>query len=85
MTASGSGAPPPPGAQEAFVANDPERYFRPPYVGGRGWQGVYLDVPVDRSDVAQHVAHAQRQVAPRALIAKLDPVPLPQVLDSEAT
>jgi hypothetical protein len=36
-----------PGAQETLVAAAPERFFRPPYVGHRGWIGVYLDVPVD--------------------------------------
>lgn len=24
---------------------DQEHYFVPPYVGGRGWVGAYLDVP----------------------------------------
>jgi hypothetical protein len=33
----------PPGAQEALVAAAPERFFRPPYVGGRGWIGLRLD------------------------------------------
>ena len=33
----------PPGAQEALVAARPDRFFRPPYVGGRGWLGVWLD------------------------------------------
>jgi Family of unknown function (DUF5990) len=37
----------PAGAQEALVGNDDAHFFRPPYVGGRGWLGVYLDVPVD--------------------------------------
>jgi hypothetical protein len=27
----------PPGSQEELVAAAPQRYFRPPYVGGRGW------------------------------------------------
>lgn len=36
----------PPGAQEELVAAGPERFFRPPYVGHRGWLGVWLDVPV---------------------------------------
>ena len=31
------------GAQEALVYQDPERFFVPPYVGGRGWVGVRLD------------------------------------------
>lgn len=31
------------GVQESLVEEDPGRYFRPPYVGGRGWVGAYLD------------------------------------------
>lgn len=32
-----------PGLQEAMVADAPEVYYRPPYVGGAGWIGVELD------------------------------------------
>lgn len=53
----------PPGAQETLAAADPERYFRPPYVGHRGWVGVYLDVDVDWDEVADLVADAHRLVA----------------------
>jgi predicted DNA-binding protein (MmcQ/YjbR family) len=52
----------PPGAQETLVASDPERFFRPPYVGVRGWLGVYLDVPVDWEEVARLVRDAHRYV-----------------------
>jgi hypothetical protein len=62
----------PPGAQEAFVGDDPARFFRPPYVGHRGWLGVYLDVPVDWDDVADRVIDAYRTVAPKRLAARLD-------------
>jgi predicted DNA-binding protein (MmcQ/YjbR family) len=62
----------PPGAQEAFVLDDPERYFRPPYVGTRGWLGVYLDVEVDWDVVAEVVEDAYRLVAPKRLVAQLD-------------
>jgi len=31
------------GVQESLIEDEPERYFRPPYVGGRGWVGAYLD------------------------------------------
>src|ERR1700685_2649424 len=31
------------GVQESLTQGDAERYFRPPYVGGRGWVGAYLD------------------------------------------
>ena len=33
----------PPGAQEDLVAADPKHFFRPPYVGHKGWLGIRLD------------------------------------------
>ncbi|MGH3739440.1 MAG: MmcQ/YjbR family DNA-binding protein [Micromonosporaceae bacterium] len=62
----------PPGAQEALVASDPQRFFRPPYVGHRGWLGVYLDVPQDWAELAEIVQDAYRAVAPKTLVAKLE-------------
>jgi len=62
----------PDGAQEVLVAQDPERFFRPPYVGHRGWLGVYLDVPVDWDEIADLVTAAWRMVAPKRLLAQLD-------------
>ncbi len=62
-----------PGVQEALAASDPRRFFRPPYVGVRGWVGVYLDVPdVDWDEVAELVVDAYRSVAPKRLVARLD-------------
>jgi hypothetical protein len=48
----------PAGAQRRWIALDDHRFFRPPYVGGRGWIGVYLDVEQDWGDVAEIVADA---------------------------
>ncbi|WP_166346693.1 MmcQ/YjbR family DNA-binding protein [Phytoactinopolyspora limicola] len=62
----------PPGVQEELVAEDPERFFRPPYVGHRGWLGVRLDVPVDWDEIAEIVRDAYRLVAPKTLVAQLD-------------
>lgn len=62
----------PHGDQEASVAAEPDRFFRPPYVGGRGWLGVRLDVPLDWAEIDEIVRTAYRQVAPKALIALLD-------------
>ncbi len=63
----------PQGAQQAVVQSDPQRYFVPPYVGGRGWIGVYLDVDgVDWDEITELVEDAYRMVAPRALLARLD-------------
>ncbi len=63
------------GAQETLVTEDPERFFVPPYVGHRGWLGVYLDVAVDWDQVADLVVDAYRRVAPRKLAAALDAAP----------
>jgi len=62
----------PPGEQEALVQSSPERFFRPPYVGGRGWLGVYLDVAQDWDEIAELVEESYRLVAPKGMVAKLD-------------
>ncbi|MBD0292946.1 MAG: MmcQ/YjbR family DNA-binding protein [Jiangellaceae bacterium] len=62
----------PEGAQDALSATAPDRYFRPPYVGHRGWLGVRLDVPVDWDEIADLVEDAYRVVAPKRLVAQLD-------------
>ena len=62
----------PPGVQEALVATNPEQFFVPPYVGGRGWLGVRLDVPVDWAEIAELITDAYRCVAPKRLLAQLD-------------
>lgn len=61
----------PEGAQEELVATAPERFFRPPYVGSRGWIGMRLDGPVDWDEVATACEDAYRSVAPRKLVARL--------------
>jgi hypothetical protein len=69
----------PPGAQEELVGSRPERYFRPPYVGHRGWVGVRIDrvagAEPDWAEVAEVVTDAYRQVAPARLRALLDEAP----------
>jgi hypothetical protein len=62
----------PPGAQEELVAAEPDRFFRPPYVGVRGWLGVRLDVAVDWTEIDEIVTEAYRQIAPKKLLALLD-------------
>jgi hypothetical protein len=69
----------PPGAQEELVGSDPERYFRPPYVGHRGWVGVRIDRVAGREpdwdEIAEVVRDAYRQVSPGRLVALLDEPP----------
>ena len=62
----------PPGAQEELIAADPERFFRPPYVGHRGWLGVRLDRNPDWAEIAELCQDAYRAVAPARLVARLD-------------
>jgi hypothetical protein len=62
----------PPGAQQELRESDPGRFFRPPYVGHRGWVGVRLDGDVDWAEIAELCQDAYRVIAPHALVAKLD-------------
>ena len=52
----------PDGMQEALVAGDPVRFFRPPYVGHRGWLGVVLNDGVDWDELAGIVEDAYETV-----------------------
>ena len=58
----------PPGNQELLVQADPERFFRPPYVGHRGWLGVMLNDGGDWDEVAGIVEDAFATVAPKKLL-----------------
>jgi hypothetical protein len=62
----------PTGVQEELVELEPDRFFRPPYVGHRGWVGVRLDRDVDWDEITGIVEDSYRQVAPKKLIAQLD-------------
>lgn len=62
----------PPGAREALVTRSPERFFRPPYVGGRGWVGVHLEGALDWDELEELCDDAYRVIAPARLIAELD-------------
>ena len=62
----------PTGAQAELIAVDPRRFFRPPYVGHRGWIGVRVDDEVDWTEIAELCQDAYRTVAPTRLIRILD-------------
>ena len=61
----------PPGAQAILIAADPTRFFRPPYVGPKGWIGVWLDCSPDWAEIADLVARSWRMTAPKRLVAGL--------------
>lgn len=62
----------PPGDQEQRVEAEPARYFRPPYVGGRGWLGVLLHPEPDWDEVREICVEAWRAVAPKKALAAFD-------------
>ena len=61
-----------PGVQAELIDAEPDRFFRPPYVGHRGWLGLRLDVALDWDEVAEVCRDAYLAVAPKSLVAKLD-------------
>ncbi len=62
------------GAQEALLAEDPGRFWRPAYVGVHGWIGIRLDLEtVDWDEVADFVRDAWMLTAPRRLVKALTP------------
>jgi hypothetical protein len=56
------------GMQEMQVDADPERFFRPPYVGHRGWLGVRLDRGLDWDELAGIAEDGYAEVAPPKLV-----------------
>ena len=64
----------PEGVQADLVDSDPDRFFRPPYVGHRGWLGVHL-LEVDPDELDAICRDAFRTIAPptiRKLLERAD-------------
>ena len=59
--------PAPPGVQSALIEQAPAVYFRPPYVGHKGWVGIEL-AAVDDESLAFHIQTAWELIAPRRLL-----------------
>jgi len=55
-----------------LIGADPERFFSPPYVGPKGWVGMWLDNKPDWNEVATLIRRAYRLTAPKKLAALLD-------------
>ncbi len=58
--------PVPPGQQSALIESAPAVYFRPPYVGHRGWVGIEL-ARISEDDLEFHIRTAWQLIAPRHL------------------
>lgn len=62
----------PPGAQEMLIEADPERFFRPAYVGSKGWIGVHIKKDSDWDEISGLVEESYRMTAPKRVAALLD-------------
>jgi hypothetical protein len=56
-----------PGMQDSLIAASPEIFFRPPYVGSKGWIGIELD-KVAEELLSALILEAWRMVAPKSLV-----------------
>jgi hypothetical protein len=54
-----------------LVETEPETFFRPPYVGHKGWIGIILEKISDK-DLEFYIRNGWRLVATKKLQAKLD-------------
>lgn len=63
--------PAPPGVQEMLIDADPAKFYRPPYVGVRGWVGIDLD-RVDDGELESHIRQAWKLIAPAKLRSTID-------------
>ena len=62
----------PEGVQEDLISADPERFYRPKYLGPSGWVAVRLHGKVDWKAVAFLLEQGYRTVAPKRALEVLD-------------
>ena len=54
------------GIQEMLIKKSPKKFYRPPYVGVRGWIGIEVDRVSDK-ELESHIREAWRLIAPSKL------------------
>jgi hypothetical protein len=52
------------GTQEMLISTSPKTFFRPPYVGVRGWVGIDLD-EISDEELGEYLLEAWRLIAPK--------------------
>ncbi len=57
-----------PGYQEMLIATSRDVYFKPPYVGVKGWVGIELD-RIGNDELSLHILEAWRLIVPKKLQA----------------
>ena len=62
--------PAPVGVQTMLIEASPEKFYKPPYVGGAGWIGIELE-QVNDEELAFHLRQAWLLTAPKKVQALL--------------
>lgn len=57
------------GVQAALIKASPEKFYKPPYVGVRGWIGIEMDRVTDE-ELELHIKEAWKLIAPPKLVAE---------------
>ena len=58
------------GIQEMLIQRNPKKFYRPPYVGVRGWVGIEVKQVSDK-ELALHINEAWGLIAPQKLVELL--------------
>ncbi len=61
----------PKGTQTLLTEAAPDRFFVPPYVGHKGWIGLWLDATFDHEETQALITRSWRMTAPKRLAATL--------------
>ena len=62
--------PVPSGFQTTLMETAPKTFFKPPYVGVRGWVGIELG-HISDNDLTFHIQVAWELIAPKRLLSKI--------------
>jgi hypothetical protein len=63
--------PAPLGMQAILIEAEPKKFYKPPYVGVRGWIGINLNQIRDE-ELASHLSQAWRMIAPKKLQTEVE-------------
>lgn len=55
-----------PGLKQNLISTAPDTFFRPPYVGVKGWVGIELS-QIGEEELTDHIISAWKMVAPKSL------------------
>lgn len=63
--------------QQALIHDDPAAFFKPPYMGPKGWVGMWLNADTDVEELAELLEEGWRMAAPKRVVRDFDESRLP--------